>query len=246
MSDQFVEKAKDNMGTIERLLKGLPIIRGYVDKELRREADYRLRQTIAGALESEKQRMYDLQKKLLKGGGLLYMDDLDNAVTRLQKLADRVKTASYGFAGLLDAVKIQEDQLNALHRFDVGLAARTYEVQQAVFEAIVGSLSLDEQQLIHHYRAADANGKTAIAATAASMASLVTLKTKLHFGQGRGRRSARSCSRLRRSGLSPFPSSSSDGSGSVGTPLRRQLPAWSMMMQSVLPGAGRRPRPIIW
>ena len=132
MSDQFVEKAKDNMGTIERLLKGLPIIRGYVDKELRREADYRLRQTIAGALESEKQRMYDLQKKLLKGGGLLYMDDLDNAVTRLQKLADRVKTASYGFAGLLDAVKIQEDQLNALHRFDVGLAARTYEVQQAV------------------------------------------------------------------------------------------------------------------
>ncbi len=132
MSDQFVEKAKDNMGTIERLLKGLPIIRGYVDKELRREADYRLRQTIAGALESEKQRMYDLQKKLLKGGGLLYMDDLDSAVTRLQKLADRVKTASYGFAGLLDAVKIQEDQLDALHRFDVGLAARTYEVQQAV------------------------------------------------------------------------------------------------------------------
>jgi len=132
MSDQFVEQAKDNMGTIERLLKGLPIIRGYVDKELRREADYRLRQTIAGALESEKQRMYDLQKKLLKGGGLLYMDDLDSAVTRLQKLADRVKTASYGFAGLLDAVKIQEDQLNALHRFDVGLAARTYEVQTAV------------------------------------------------------------------------------------------------------------------
>jgi len=132
MTNPFVDKAKENMGTIERLLKGLPIVRGYVDKELRREADYRLRQTIAGALESEKQRMYDLQKKLLKGGGLLYMDDLDSAVTQVQKLADRVKTASYGFAGLLDAVKIQEDQLDALHRFDVGLAARTYEVQEAV------------------------------------------------------------------------------------------------------------------
>lgn len=132
MTNPFVDKAKENMGTIERLLKGLPIVRGYVDKELRREADYRLRQTIAGTLESEKQRMYDLQKKLLKGGGLLYMDDLDSAITRVQKLADRVKTASYGFAGLLDAVKIQEDQLDALHRFDVGLAERTYEVQQSV------------------------------------------------------------------------------------------------------------------
>ena len=132
MTNPFVDKAKDSMGTIERLLKGLPVVRGYVDKELRREADYRLRQTIAATLESEKQRMYDLQKKLLKGGGLLYMDDLDGAVTRIQKLADRVKTASYGFAGLLDAVKIQEDQLDALHRFDVGLAERTYEVQTAV------------------------------------------------------------------------------------------------------------------
>jgi len=132
MTNPFVDKAKENMGTIERLLKGLPIVRGYVDKELRREADYRLRQTIAGTLENEKQRMYDLQKKLLKGGGLLYLDDLDSAVTQIQKLADRVKTASYGFAGLLDAVKIQEDQLDALHRFDVGLAERTYEVQQAV------------------------------------------------------------------------------------------------------------------
>ncbi len=132
MTNPFVDLAKDNMGTIERLLKGLPIVRGYVDKELRREADYRLRQTIAATLEAEKQRMYDLQKKLLKGGGLLYMDDLDSAVTRVQKLADRVKTASYGYAGLLDAVKIQEDQLDALHRFDVGLAARTYEVQTAV------------------------------------------------------------------------------------------------------------------
>lgn len=132
MTNPFVDKAKANMGTIERLLKGLPIVRGYVDKELRREADYRLRQTIAASLEAEKQRLYDLQKKLLKGGGLLYLDDLDSAVTRLQRLADRVKTAGYGYAGLLDAVKIREDQLDALHRFDVGLAARTYEVQSSI------------------------------------------------------------------------------------------------------------------
>lgn len=53
-----------------------------------------------------------------------------------------------------------------------------YEVQQATFEAIVGALSVDEQQLVHHYRAADASGKTAIAATAASMASVAAVKVK--------------------------------------------------------------------
>lgn len=132
MSNLFVGKAKDEMGAIERLLKGLPIIRGYVDKELRREADYRLRQTLADELNAEKQRLYTLQQKLMRSGGLRYVDDVDGAVQKLQTLADRVRTASYGYAGLFSAVKIQEEQLDALHRFDVALAARTYEIHEAI------------------------------------------------------------------------------------------------------------------
>lgn len=128
----FVEKAKSEMGTIERLLKGLPIIRGYVDKELRRDADYRVRQTIAGELENEKQRIYALQQRLISSGGLRYVDDVDGAVQKLQTLIDRIRTASYGYAGLFNAVRIKEEQLDALHRFDVALAARTYEVREAV------------------------------------------------------------------------------------------------------------------
>lgn len=132
MSESFVDKAKGEMGAIERLIKGLPIVRGYVDKELRRDADYRLRQTIAGALGAEVQRLYTIGQKLMSGGGLRYIDDVDGAVQKLQTLADRVRTASYGYAGLFNAVRIQEEQLDALHRFDVALAARTHEISQRV------------------------------------------------------------------------------------------------------------------
>jgi hypothetical protein len=132
MTDLFVDKSKAEMGTIERLLKGLPVIRGYVDKELRREADYRLRQTIAGTLENEKQRLFNVQQSLLSKGGLLFVDDVDRAVQKLQTLTDRIRTASYGYAGLFDAVRVKEDQLDALHRFDVGVAARTYEISAAI------------------------------------------------------------------------------------------------------------------
>ena len=44
MSDQFVESAKQQMGAVERLLKGLPGISGYVNKDLRRDADKRVRE----------------------------------------------------------------------------------------------------------------------------------------------------------------------------------------------------------
>jgi hypothetical protein len=132
MSDQFVDAAKERMGAIERLLKGLPGIRGYVDKELRRDADKRVRDMIAQELEVQKQALLEVQRTLLNGGGLLWLDNVDQAVQKLQILIDRIKTASYGYAGLFDPVRIREEQLDALNRFDQAMAARTVDVKMAI------------------------------------------------------------------------------------------------------------------
>ena len=70
MTERFSEFAKGQMGAIEELIKGLPGVKGYVDKELRRDADKRVRMMIAAELEQDKQQLFDLQKKLLKRGGL--------------------------------------------------------------------------------------------------------------------------------------------------------------------------------
>lgn len=132
MSDQFVDAAKERMGAIERLLKGLPGISGYVDKELRRDADKRLRETIAGELEVSKQALFTVQQRLLEGKGLMWLDNIDRAVQKLQILIDRIRTASYGYAGLFDPVRIREEELNALYRFDAALAERAVDVRLAV------------------------------------------------------------------------------------------------------------------
>ena len=132
MSDQFVDAAKERMGTIERLLKGLPGIKGYVDKELRRDADKRVRELIAQELEVQKQALLEIQRMLLEGKGLLWLDNIDQAVQKLQILTDRIKTASYGYAGLFDPVKIREEALDALHRFDQAMAGRVADVRVAI------------------------------------------------------------------------------------------------------------------
>lgn len=132
MSDRYVEEAKKNMNALERLLKGLPGISGYVDRELRRDADKRLRETIANQLEEQKRALLDIQKKLLGSGGLALLGNVDSAVTKLQLLIDRIRTASYGYAGLFDAVRIREEQLKALHSFDVALAGRVVAVEERI------------------------------------------------------------------------------------------------------------------
>jgi hypothetical protein len=132
MSDQFVDFAKSQMGAIERLLKGLPGISGYIDKELRRDADKRVREGLVQTLEHSKSELMDIQNRLLSSGGLLYMDDVDQAVVKLQTLIDRIKTASYGYAGLFDAVRVKEEQLDALNRFDVAMVTEVGRLNEAI------------------------------------------------------------------------------------------------------------------
>lgn len=131
MSDEYVNAAEDDMGAIESLIKGLPGISGYVDKELRRDADKRVRILIAARLEEQKQALFAIQRKLTKGG-LKWLDDVDAVIQKFQILIDRIKTASYGYAGFFDPVRVREEELDALHRFDVAMAARTVEVEAAV------------------------------------------------------------------------------------------------------------------
>lgn len=141
MSDSAVEAAKSQMGAVERLLKGLPGISGYYEKEMRRDADKRLREQVAQALEQCKAELMDVQNQLLRGGGLLHMDDVDQAIVKLQILIDRVKTASYGYAGLFDTVRIKEEQLDALHRFDAAMAGEVVGLKGSIdaLAAAVGS-----------------------------------------------------------------------------------------------------------
>jgi hypothetical protein len=120
------------MGAVERLLKGLPGIGGYIDKELRRDADKRVREGLALTLEQSKAQLLEIQNRLLGSGGLMHMDEVDRAIVKLQTLIDRIKTAAYGYAGLFDAVRIKEDALDALNRFDVAMVGEVSQLNEAI------------------------------------------------------------------------------------------------------------------
>ena len=136
MADNFVEFAQGQMGAVERLLKGLPGISGYVDKDMRRDADKRVRDAIAASLAQSQAAVTAVQNALLKGGGLAMMDEVNDVAVNLQTLADRIKTASYGYAGLFDAARIKEQQIDALVRFDRAMA-----VEDGAIDASIAALA---------------------------------------------------------------------------------------------------------
>lgn len=112
------KKVEESLGGLEKFLKKIPGYKGYKEKELRRESDKLLRTQLAAGLDEQRQRLQELQVQLLSEAQIEYLDDMERAVMKLQILIDRIRTASYGYAGLFDAVKVKEKELDALYEFD--------------------------------------------------------------------------------------------------------------------------------
>ena len=129
-----IGKAKSQMGGLEKLISGLPGIKGYREKEMRRDADKQVRVALAQRLVSRRTKLTALQNDLLNSGGILWVDDMERVVGRLQLFIDRIKTASYGYAPLFGLNRVKEDDLDRLIAFDQAL----FEQVGALDEAIAG------------------------------------------------------------------------------------------------------------
>jgi hypothetical protein len=148
------EKVTEALGGLEQLVAKVPGYKGYKEKEMRREADKLLREHLARQFEEQRRRIPDLQKQLISSGQIGFLDDLEDGGMKLQILIDRLKTASYGYAGFFDAIKVKEEQLDALYEFDNALmdevpkvadginkVSGTIVAQEGVAEAIANLVS---------------------------------------------------------------------------------------------------------
>ena len=132
MTDDLMNKAKDQMNVLERVVAGVPGYKGYKEKELRRETDKTLRTVLTRQIEDQKARLTGLQVELINSGQLGLMDDMERCATKMQILADSIRTASYGYAPLFDDVRVKEEELDALAQFDEGLAAGVERIKTII------------------------------------------------------------------------------------------------------------------
>ena len=114
---------------VEEKMKDVPGYKGYKAKEVRREADKLLRLQVARGFEEQQRRLNRVQVQLASAGRLGPLVLLDRALMRLQLLIDRLKTASYGYAGLFAAVKVKEAELDALYTYDASLLSGVDQVK---------------------------------------------------------------------------------------------------------------------
>jgi hypothetical protein len=120
MSDGL-ESAKERRNLLERLGAKIPGFKGFQDRELRRDVDKLEREHLADEVGAVKRSVRDKAGASTDAGRLDELRDLDRLERRLDGLSQAVRFADYGMSGLFDAVKIGEEELDRLYRFDLSL-----------------------------------------------------------------------------------------------------------------------------
>lgn len=117
---------------VERLVRLVPGLGKYQDRAGLREADKRVRTYVAELLGTLGRELEPAQRRLAEERRLEGMTVLDGLGRLLITLADRVRFASYGFAGVFAAHKIREAELAALHGFDMRLVEEIPRLQRSL------------------------------------------------------------------------------------------------------------------
>lgn len=141
MSEDIYGKITEDTDPIKKILSRVPGFSGYIEREKRRDSDKLLRETTAERLEEQWQRVSSLQRDFIGQGEIQYVDDLEAAAIKIRTLADRIRRATRGYAGIFDAIKINEDELANLYTYDAALLDSVSDISRAIdnIEASVGT-----------------------------------------------------------------------------------------------------------
>ena len=131
MSDLF-DKVSGQMDVFKKLASYIPGFSGYVERQNRRAADKLLRESVAARFEELWTRTSEIQTSMVSEGMIALMDDMEQAAIKLRTFADKIKTASYGYTGFFDSVKINEAELAQLYQFDTAFFETAEQIDSAL------------------------------------------------------------------------------------------------------------------
>ena len=105
------ERIEESKNWFERLAEHIPGYKGYKEKELRREADKIQRLYVAERLETGPARLDDAQARPDSTGATWTSSGVHRRRPRAScaPSRDRIQFADYGYAGLFDTDKVDED-----------------------------------------------------------------------------------------------------------------------------------------
>ncbi len=130
--DEFFQKVTSQQDPFRKLASYIPGFKGYIERQNRRDADKLLRDTVVRRFDEQWKRASQLQVDMVSSGMIQYVDDIERAALQLRTFIDKLSTAPRGYSGLFDAVKINEQELEAIYQYDAAFFDLAEQIGRAL------------------------------------------------------------------------------------------------------------------
>ncbi len=137
------EAARQARNAIEKLGAMIPVLSGYIERDMLREVDKLQRDHWAGLVDRGRA---SLQRKVAdwsRSGSLAGLGTASSLDKLLDRYANRIRHADYGSSGLFDAVKIGKAELGKIYQFDLSLLEKVTALSNEL--AALGATADDAQ-----------------------------------------------------------------------------------------------------
>lgn len=135
--------SNDRKGNGPGILEKIPGYSGYRAKESRRDEDKQVRLELARQYDLIAQRLTDVQGELVRGQRFAEIGNVERLERSVRLFTDRLKTATYGYAGLFADRAVDERALDQLATFDRALGDGADELRASVEAISTATLSGD-------------------------------------------------------------------------------------------------------
>ena len=142
LNDTVKDKMKSDMSLTERIALYIPGYRGYRAKNLRREQDRAVRNELSRAIQGTKADLATIQRELVSQPNLML--DVERIRTKVDRYDVDVRKAVNGYSACHDAVKILEDDLDRLVKWDAELIDDIQLMRQATSDLLRSVDDADE------------------------------------------------------------------------------------------------------
>jgi hypothetical protein len=116
-----LERVQESEKPLERLMLVLPGFRGYKLREQRREADRIVRDYIYKALQRSRDDLMSCLKSLSDAKASELMEPTNRLIAMLDRVAEKINRASYGYSGFFDSIKVEGPELDNMLAYDTQL-----------------------------------------------------------------------------------------------------------------------------
>ncbi len=117
---------------LEKLAEKIPGVKGYRDREGRRETDRRLREYLARRLDEGRTGLDSVRRAALEAKDLALLDTVGRLDRSLQKTVASLRYADAGYSGFFDQVKIGDAELDRLYAYDEALLSEVHAIAEAI------------------------------------------------------------------------------------------------------------------